>query len=165
MNYLIESSFFDINKRKAVLWAERLLHDLITSQDKRRILNNVNKLEKKILDIMSRCFNVECFEENEIFYLRKKGKPRAPYLCFRDYLTEGKIQKNFIEEIGYFHDDIQYFPVNYRPLDKMANIEGYEVKPTKPNISNEDKNTGKKQPEVLSDNKQSEEELIIEKKK
>ena len=165
MNYTLESSFFDMNKRKAVLWAERLLHDLISAPDKRKFLNNVNKLEKKILETMSRCFNVECFENDDLFTLQKKGKPRAPYLCFRDYLTEEKIAKNFAEDISYFHDDIQYFPVVYNPLDKWANLEGYEVKPQKPANVTEDKNKEFLKIESLPDQKNAEEKQIVEQRK
>ena len=76
---------------------------------------------------MGRCFSVECIEINKAFYLQKKGNPRAPYLSFKDYLTDNKIKKNFKDDLGFFHDDIQYFPVGYTPQHKDANPEGYEI--------------------------------------
>jgi hypothetical protein len=115
MNYTLESSFFDTDKRNTVLWVECLLHDFVYANERKRHLSNITKLEKRIIDTMGRCFSVECIEINKAFYLQKKGNPRAPYLCFKDYLTDNKIKKNFKDDLGFFHDDIQYFPVGYTP--------------------------------------------------
>lgn len=78
---------------------------------------------------MGRCFSIETSEDNKIFLQIKKGRPRAPYLCLRDYLTEKKIKKNFREQLGFFYDDLNYFPVAYIPLQKDTNNQGYEIKP------------------------------------
>lgn len=138
MNYLIESGFMDDDSLSTILWSERLLYGFASGVDDRLGLNKCSAAERKIVKVLSKCFQVTYVESPDKCYLQRTPDTRCPYLTIRDYLSKPKLEKHFASLAHKFQSNVDKFPLEFKSYSKLPETESFlkfEHKPTNKEVS------------------------------
>lgn len=138
MNYLIESGFMDDDSLSTILWSERLLYGFVVSKDEKLGLNKCSAAERKIVRVLSKCFQVTYVESGDKCFVERTPDTRCPYLTIKDYLSKAKLDKHFVGLAHKFQSNIDQFPTEFKAYSKLPEAESFpkfEQKPTNKEVS------------------------------